>query len=110
MRLLFDENLSPRLSTELAREFPSSAHVRDFNLQQADDAAIWDLAREYGYMLVSKDDDFHQRSFLYGHPPKVIWIRAGNRSTEQIAEVLRRHAQDILAFEADPDAAFLAIA
>jgi predicted nuclease of predicted toxin-antitoxin system len=34
---------------------------------------------------VSKDTDFHQRSFLFGGPPKVVWIRLGNCSTEDIA-------------------------
>jgi predicted nuclease of predicted toxin-antitoxin system len=26
-------------------------------------------------MIVSKDSDMHQRSFVFGHPPKVIWVR-----------------------------------
>ncbi|WP_445242786.1 hypothetical protein [Microcoleus sp. POL10_C6] len=27
-------------------------------------------------MIVSKDSDFHQRSLLYGHPPKFISVLA----------------------------------
>ena len=60
-------------------------------------------------MIVSKDDDFHQRSFLYGHPPKVVWLRLGNCSTEQVAETLRKKAGHLSLFEADPQAAFLVL-
>ncbi|MFN2406960.1 MAG: hypothetical protein ABR594_12965 [Pyrinomonadaceae bacterium] len=27
---------------------------------------------------MSKDSDMHQRSFLLGAPPKVVWVRLGN--------------------------------
>ena len=109
VKLLFDQNLSHRLVTTLADTFPASAQVPDFDLQQADDATIWEFAKNNGYMIVSKDEDFHQRSFLYGHPPKVVWLRLGNCSTGQVAETPLEKAQHLSAFEADPQAAFLVI-
>ena len=93
----------------LADSFPASAHVRDFDLQRADDATIWEFAKSNGYTIVSKDDDFHQRSFLYGHPPKVVWLRLGNCSTEQVAETLRTSIHHLSAFEANTQAAFLVL-
>ncbi len=110
MKLLFDENLSHRLCTLLSREFPFPAHVRDFNLQSADDLTVWEFARLNDYTIVSKDSDFHQRSFVYGHPPKVVWLQAGNASTAQIAEMLKSHVSDLVAFAADENASFLTIA
>ena len=109
MKLLFDQNLSHRLVPGLADTFPESSHVRDFDLQRADDATIWEFAKSNGYAILSKDDDFHQRSFLYGYPPKVVWLRLGNCSTEQVAEALRRNTEHLAAFEADLQAAFLAL-
>lgn len=41
MKLLFDENMSPRLVAELADVFPGSVHVRDIGLDRATHAAIW---------------------------------------------------------------------
>lgn len=29
-------------------------------------------AAEHRFVIVSKDADFHQRSFVLGHPPKVV--------------------------------------
>jgi len=43
----------------------------------AADLAIWQHARENGLVLVSKDEDFHRLSILFGPPPKVIWVRLG---------------------------------
>jgi len=73
-------------------------------------AAVWDDAKQNALTIVSKDGDFHQRSFLYGYPPKVIWIRRGNCSTTVIERMLRDHHADINAFLANPVAAFLALA
>jgi predicted nuclease of predicted toxin-antitoxin system len=42
MKLLFDQNLSPRLARLLADLYPGSIHVREVGLRDAVDAAIWD--------------------------------------------------------------------
>lgn len=109
MRLLFDQNLSPRLVDALADLFSGSAHVRNEGLQAADDDAVWNYAAQRGFVIVSKDADFHQRSFVLGHPPKVIWIQRGNCSTDEIAALLREHHADLLSFEQDATASFLAL-
>jgi len=53
--------------------------------------------------------EFHQRSFLLGHPPKVVWIRRGNCSTRNIETLLRGRLPELLVFDADPGASFLAL-
>jgi predicted nuclease of predicted toxin-antitoxin system len=109
MRLLFDQNLSHRLVGPLAAEFPGSTHVRDAGLATAPDPDVWAYAATNGFAIVSKDTDFQQRALLYGHPPKVIWVRLGNCSTAAVAALLRSRLVDVLAFEADPAASFLAL-
>lgn len=109
MKLLFDQNLSHRLLHSLADLFPDSRHVRAVGLGSADDESVWRYAAAKGCMIVSKDSDFHQLSFLRGHPPKVVWIRRGNCSTDDIEELLRAHAVDLLAFEQNPEASFLVL-
>ena len=84
-------------------------HVRDVGFQRADDATIWAFAREHGYTIVSKDADFHQRSFVYGQPPKVVWLRVGNCTTEQVAGTLRRHVDNLRAFAQDEESAFMVV-
>jgi predicted nuclease of predicted toxin-antitoxin system len=109
VKLLLDANVSHKLDAAIADLFPGSAHVRDVRMQRADDVAIWDLAKVQGFVIVTKDADFHQRSFLHGHPPKVLWLRTGNCSTAEIEAILRRAARTLVAFEADDSAACLVL-
>jgi predicted nuclease of predicted toxin-antitoxin system len=71
MKLLFDQNLSPRLPRLLADIYPECVHVREVGLRDADDSAIWEYAKQNDYALVSKDSDFQQRSLFYGAPPEL---------------------------------------
>lgn len=107
MKLLLDQNLSDRLLGILADEYPGSVHVRQVGLARADDELVWRYALEHALTIVSKDSDFHQRSLLRGHPPRVVWLQTGNCATARIADLLRRHQPDLEAFEADPQASFL---
>ena len=109
MRLLFDQNLSLQLRILLADLYPGSVHVRDVGLQTADDVVVWDYAEQQELTIVSKDSDFRQRSFLFAHPPKVVWLRRGNCSTTEIETILRVHYDDIVAFERDDVGSFLAL-
>ncbi len=109
-RFLFDENLSPRLKETLADLYPGTIHVRDVGLQSAEDEAVWSYAAQHGLTTVSKDSDFRQRSFLYGHPPKVVWLRRGNCSAADVEALLRAHHNNLIAFEQDEESSFLALA
>jgi predicted nuclease of predicted toxin-antitoxin system len=64
VKLLFDENLSPRLGTSVGDIYLGSAHVSAVELTSAPDEAIWDYAAANGFVIVTKDDDFRQHSFL----------------------------------------------
>ena len=77
MKLLFDENLSPGLTGALSDCFAESQHVRGVGLKSATDAQVWEYAARNQLAIVTKDSDFRQRSFVQGHPPKVIWIAFG---------------------------------
>lgn len=98
MKLLFDENLSHRLIDLLADEFPYSSHPERLGMRGATDAALWEYARRYDFVIVSKDNDFRQRVFLHGPLPKVIWLSIGNAGTPAIAHLLRTRIRNIEAF------------
>jgi predicted nuclease of predicted toxin-antitoxin system len=98
VKLLYDENLSPRLVAALEDLYPGSRHVTDCGLRGASDSAVWKFAQQNGFIVVSKDSDFSTRSSLLGHPPKVIWLRFGNCTTQRIDFVLRNTRERIHAF------------
>ena len=109
MKLFFDQNFSFKLPPILHSVFPGSKHVKDFGLTGNDDEAIWQLALEQGFVIVSKDSDFLHRSLLRGYPPKVIQVRVGNCSTRYIHELLIREEGTIKEFFNNPNEALLII-
>ena len=62
MRLLFDQNLSPRLPARLADLFPGSTHSEPAGLGTASDAAVWAYALANGLAIVTKDEDYSHLS------------------------------------------------
>jgi predicted nuclease of predicted toxin-antitoxin system len=101
VKLLFDQNLSPRLVGSLGELFPGSSHVSTVGLDQAADIEAWEYARHHSFVLVSKNADFAEFSLLHGFPPKVIWLRVGNCTTEQVEDLLRHHQEAIQQLETD---------
>jgi predicted nuclease of predicted toxin-antitoxin system len=101
MKLLFDQNLSPRLPRSLEDLYSGSVHVREVGLRDANDLEIWEYAQQNGFVIVSKNSDFQQRSLLYGNPPKFIWLRVGNCTARFIEELLRKHSARVHTFSQD---------
>ncbi|BAZ30300.1 hypothetical protein NIES4074_27560 [Cylindrospermum sp. NIES-4074] len=98
MKLLLDENLSDRIISQITDLYPESVHVKTLALIQSEDLLIWEYAKANNFVIVSKDSDFHQRSILYGHPPKFIYLRIGNCPTSRIVQILRNNYATIIQF------------
>lgn len=101
MRLLFDQNLSPKLVDLLADLFPGSRHVQTEKLDCTDDDQIWEHARTHGFTIVSKDVDYSNMSVLRGSPPKVIWLLLGNCTTLEVESAFRSRFTEIERFETE---------
>jgi predicted nuclease of predicted toxin-antitoxin system len=101
VKLLFDQNLSPKLVKRLAELYPNSNHVYNLGIDRSDDEEMREYARRNDFVIVTKDADFSDLSILLGFPPKVIWIRRGNCSTSAIESMLRDRSADIEAIGRD---------
>jgi predicted nuclease of predicted toxin-antitoxin system len=60
-----------------------------------EDRQVWQYAKTNGFTIVTKDGDYNDLLILSGFPPKIIWIRRGNCSTNEIENILRMHYLDI---------------
>lgn len=107
MKLLFDENLSPKLPRLVAPAFPNSQHIRELGLKGKTDEEIWAFAQANGFTIVSKDKDFYQRALLYGAPPKFIWLCLGNCTRNDLLSLIQRHEGAMLNFEASPESVLI---
>ena len=88
MKLLLDQNISRRIVPALDAVWPGSKQVALLELDRASDAQLWEYARDHGSVIVTKDSDFEEPGLLKGSPPKVIWLRLGNVSNQQILDAL----------------------
>ena len=70
MMLLFDQNLSPKLVNHLADLFPDSTHVQSVGLDCAIDDQIWEFAKQNGFAIVTKDEDYNNLSVVRGSPQR----------------------------------------
>lgn len=95
MKLLIDENLSRRIVPFLQTAFPGSSQLALLNLEGASDSEIWQYAKINGFVIVSRDSDFQERSLIAGHPPQVIWLKIPNRSKTVVLNILIDHRKEI---------------
>jgi predicted nuclease of predicted toxin-antitoxin system len=101
LKLLLDQNLSRKLIPELQGRFPGSSHVLLLGMHKAADSDIWYYAQHHGFSLVTKNTDMVDLCVLRGAPPKVLWLRMGNCTTQTVREVLAQNAERIRRFETD---------
>lgn len=108
--MLFDQNISFRIIKKFEDVFPEAKQVGQLNLYNSSDIEIWNFAKENDFSIVTFDSDFIDISALKGHPPKIVWLRYGNTSTENIAEALKKQHSIIIEFLSSSDeSAFLEI-
>ncbi len=98
MKLLFDQNISFRLIKRIVDLFPEAKQVRELGLEDSTDIEIFDYAKQNKYAIVTFDADFCDLNILRGYPPKIIWIRTGNTTTENLEKILRNQYETIKLF------------
>lgn len=64
-------------------------------LETASDSEIWQYAKANGFVIVSRDSDFQERSLVAGHPPQVVWLKIPNRSKTDVLKILLDHHIEI---------------
>lgn len=109
VRLLFDQNLSPKIVKRLSNIYSNSNHLDLLGLGTAEDTLVWEHAKDNDFVVVTKDADFADLSVLRGFLPKVLWIRRGNCSTTDIENLLRDHHANIEDLAADSTSGILTL-
>ncbi len=98
MRLLFDQNISHRILKLLPERYSNSSTVKKEGLINLPDKQIWEFAKQNNFIIVTQNSDFNNLISLLGFPPKIIWIRTGNLSTQAILNILIGYSDEIEKF------------
>lgn len=90
MRLLLENNLSPRLVPFLKDAGHDVAHVRGLGLASAPDTDVLDRARQDQRVLISADTDFGTLLARSGtrEPSVILLRRTEGRRSARVAELL----------------------
>lgn len=79
--------------------------MRVLGLENKSDKQIWEYAKESSYIIVTFDGFFYEFSVVWGHPPKIIWIRTYNQTTKNVEEILRKYMGTMQDFQNNNDLA-----
>ena len=98
MKLLFDQNISFRITKKLNSYFPGCLHISNCGLSECEDQDIWKYAKVNDFVIVTFDSDFYDISIINGHPPKIIWVRTGNLTTSEFIQMMIHNRKAIDSF------------
>lgn len=101
--LLFDENISYRVVKRILHLFPGSQPANRLKLVAKEDPLLWRTAKANGFSIITFDDNYENLSQLHGWPPKVILLRPGNLSNEEVTSVIEQNVDAIHNFLLDQD-------
>ena len=102
-KLLFDENISYRVVKQILHLFPDSQPANRLKLVSKEDGLIWAYAKANDFTIITYDEDYEELSQLRGWPPKVILLRTGNLSNQQLTNLIVGNANAINDFLNDQD-------
>jgi predicted nuclease of predicted toxin-antitoxin system len=110
VKLLLDENLSRRLVPALQAQFPGSSQVALLGLERSTDAQLCDYAALHGFVLCSKDDDFHRLVAARNYRPRLIHLAMGNAGNDAVLATLLAAAERLRRAFDDPATGVVVIA
>ena len=83
----------------LSHEYPWFLPCASGRPPRSEDREVWAHAVAHDLVIVSRDTDFRERSYVEGFPPKVIWLDVGNAGTAEIVRLLKRERQRLEEFD-----------
>jgi predicted nuclease of predicted toxin-antitoxin system len=90
-----DVHITPKLLTQLRAKGHDGDHFIGIDWGRTADKDIWEYARMRDAIVVSKDDDFARLS-ISRPGPRVILVRLGNCTNEQLLRRFDKSLDEIL--------------
>ncbi len=88
MNFLVDAQLPPGLCRWLIERGYEAEHVTTASLSIAEDVEIWNHALKIAAIIITKDEDFAERTHRTSTGPTIIWLRIGNATNTALIDWL----------------------
>lgn len=95
MNFLVDAQLPPGLTRWLIDRGHSAVHVDELQMADAEDGTIWDYALEANSIIITKDEDFAERTSRSLTGPVIVWLRVGNSTNRALFRWLEPRWEEI---------------
>lgn len=96
MKFLPDANLPPGLAAWRREHNHEAIHTNDQPGLALDDRAIFQFARQKGFIIVTKDEDFATLATLGDKPAAVVCIHLGNATNAKLRNWLEPLLSEIV--------------
>ena len=96
MKFIVDAQLPPALAYSLEAVGHEAKHVYDLQNVSVPDSWIWKYAVDNHAVIVTKDEDFAERSLREKIGPIIVWLRIGNCSRRALLQWFNPLLPDIL--------------
>lgn len=98
MILWVDAQFSPELAAWIRNELKIECYsLKDLKLRNAKDHEIFREAKKNkDTIIITKDKDFVRLSLAHGTPPKILWVRIGNATTEKMKHIFSSKLDECL--------------
>ncbi len=96
MKFIIDAQLPKSLAVFFSENGHEAIHTLDLpDKNKTTDNQITELAGKYGYIVITKDDDFLRSYFLRQQPAKLILVKTGNISNSKLFEIFSSYISQI---------------
>ena len=104
MKFLHDAHISPRLASRLRGLGHDAIHVSTMPDGNATaDADLIALADLEGRVVVTKDSDFRDARQATGCPARLLLVKTGNTTRDEMIDLVMAYLPAIVAFFVDPN-------
>ena len=91
MKFWIDAQLPPKLASWLKVTFQVDAKsVKELGLRDAEDIEIFNVARNQGAIIITKDSDFIELVTRNGTPPQILWVTCGNVTNRNLQRIFEK--------------------
>lgn len=96
MKFLVDAHLPPTLCAVLRRRGHDAMHTLDLPAKNATkDAGLNQISVDEQRVVISKDSDFFYSHLVSGRPWKLVLVKTGNMSRDDVCALFERHLPEI---------------
>ena len=96
MNFLVDAQLPPAFVRWLTQQGHCSSTRRGSWPAQAEDTVIWDHALRTGAIVVTKDEDFAERTARDTAGTVIVWLRVGNSTNQALLQWLAPRWSEVI--------------